>query len=160
MWVIYFSILIIIGLIPEKDYTKKRKGSIVNINNQDFAFLTIPIWKKTQLLRNFLLKREFLLWSCGEKVELQVDHIVPISRGGTDDMGNLQLLCYECHQKKHNYEFDEMGTNNQKAIGKYKKLRDAINQKQKLKIKYEAYNGEVTERVISPLNIILKDGKN
>lgn len=162
MWVILIlGILIIIGLIPEKTNTKKDKSSIVNYYNQDSAFYNNTGFGKNTVIKKFLIEeRGPYCESCGEKVELQVDHIVPISRGGTYDMGNLQLLCYECHQKKHNYEFDEMGTNNQKAIGKYKKLRDAINQKQKLKIKYEAYNGEVTERVISPLNIILKDGKN
>ena len=29
-----------------------------------------------------------------------VDHIVPRSRGGTDDLPNLQSLCARCHSKK------------------------------------------------------------
>ena len=29
-----------------------------------------------------------------------VDHIVPKARGGTDDEGNLQAICVECHQQK------------------------------------------------------------
>ena len=31
---------------------------------------------------------------------LQVDHIVPRSRGGTDDPDNLQALCYSCNSMK------------------------------------------------------------
>jgi hypothetical protein len=32
---------------------------------------------------------------------LTVDHIVPISKGGpVFDLGNMQLLCWQCHQKK------------------------------------------------------------
>lgn len=30
----------------------------------------------------------------------EVDHITPLSRGGTDDLGNMQLLCSACHEKK------------------------------------------------------------
>ena len=30
----------------------------------------------------------------------EVDHITPVSMGGSDDMGNLQLLCKECHHEK------------------------------------------------------------
>ncbi len=28
---------------------------------------------------------------------LTIDHVVPLRAGGTDDFGNLQLLCAECH---------------------------------------------------------------
>lgn len=30
------------------------------------------------------------------------DHIVPISRGGTNEPGNLQPACRECNASKHN----------------------------------------------------------
>ncbi len=40
--------------------------------------------------------------SCGSRKELTVDHIVPITRGGTDDMGNLQTLCRSCNAAKGN----------------------------------------------------------
>ena len=30
----------------------------------------------------------------------EIDHIVPISHGGTSDMENLQLLCPDCHAEK------------------------------------------------------------
>ena len=30
-----------------------------------------------------------------------IDHIVPLSRGGTNDFGNLQLLCPACNLNKH-----------------------------------------------------------
>ena len=34
----------------------------------------------------------------------EVDHITPVSMGGSDDVGNLQLLCKECHQEKTGQE--------------------------------------------------------
>jgi len=30
----------------------------------------------------------------------EVDHIVPLARGGTHDLANLQPLCKSCHSKK------------------------------------------------------------
>jgi len=29
-----------------------------------------------------------------------IDHIVPISKGGTNDLGNLQLACSDCNAAK------------------------------------------------------------
>lgn len=33
-------------------------------------------------------------------VSMEVDHIIAISRGGTDDISNLQYLCSDCHAKR------------------------------------------------------------
>ena len=40
--------------------------------------------------------------STDHAVELEVDHIVPVAKGGTNDSENLQTLCQNCNQgKKH-----------------------------------------------------------
>lgn len=33
-------------------------------------------------------------------VAVEVDHVTPLSRGGTNDLGNLQPICLQCHQDK------------------------------------------------------------
>lgn len=41
--------------------------------------------------------------SCGNsppKVKLEVDHKKPFSKGGSNDISNLQTLCYECNRGK------------------------------------------------------------
>lgn len=37
---------------------------------------------------------------CQSKKLLEVDHIIPIAKGGTDDRENLQTLCRPCNRRK------------------------------------------------------------
>jgi hypothetical protein len=37
---------------------------------------------------------------CGRSVNLQIDHIVPVSKGGTTEESNLQILCRRCNLAK------------------------------------------------------------
>jgi 5-methylcytosine-specific restriction endonuclease McrA len=39
--------------------------------------------------------------ACGDtEAVLEADHIVPLTRGGTDDIGNIRPLCGSCNRKK------------------------------------------------------------
>ena len=80
--------------------------------------------------------REYLLekWGrkcayCGKKdIPLEVEHIVPKSRGGSNRVSNLTLACTLCNQKKNNQTAEEFGFPQIQAQAK-KPLRDtsAIN---------------------------------
>ncbi len=37
---------------------------------------------------------------CGTSSNLQIDHVIPIDRGGTNDIRNLQILCGRCNLQK------------------------------------------------------------
>lgn len=39
---------------------------------------------------------------CGSKNNLTVDHVIPVSRGGTNHPANLQILCEKCNGRKSN----------------------------------------------------------
>lgn len=61
----------------------------------------------SQKLRYAILKRDReQCVKCGaspkknSKVTLEVDHIIPVAEGGTNDPKNLQTLCWSCNQGK------------------------------------------------------------
>lgn len=45
--------------------------------------------------------------NCGSKENQSLDHIIPLSRGGTHSIGNITTLCLTCNMKKHNRFFSE-----------------------------------------------------
>jgi len=43
---------------------------------------------------------------CGRKKPLSVDHVIPVSKGGTSEISNLQPLCVPCNSRKRDKEID------------------------------------------------------
>jgi 5-methylcytosine-specific restriction endonuclease McrA len=37
---------------------------------------------------------------CGERFELQFDHVIPLALGGANTAENLQVLCGDCNRAK------------------------------------------------------------
>lgn len=52
---------------------------------------------KPQLMLALIERDGYRCARCGAIEELTIDHILPLSKGGTDDLANLRILC-----KKHN----------------------------------------------------------
>ncbi|MHC5726464.1 MAG: HNH endonuclease [Nostoc sp.] len=55
-------------------------------------------------VRIFVFERDkYQCQSCHSiffKTELNVDHIIPLALGGSNDLSNLQTLCRHCNNKK------------------------------------------------------------
>jgi len=61
-------------------------------------------------IRYQVLKRDRICKLCGagpENGPLQVDHIVPKSKGGSNDVDNLQILCAPCNRGKSNLDAED-----------------------------------------------------
>ena len=58
--------------------------------------------------RKILLNKHKCCQKCGRTIDLEVHHIIPRSKGGTDDLENLQVLCGICHNDIHRYNKSEL----------------------------------------------------
>lgn len=58
----------------------------------------------TESRRFLVLRRDrYRCVFCGRGGRLEVDHIVPWSAGGSDEMDNLRTLCRDCNQDRSNF---------------------------------------------------------
>lgn len=61
--------------------------------------------RRWMTLRAVVLSEEPTCRSCTMRGRVtaseEVDHIIPLEDGGTDDRSNLQGLCGDCHKQKH-----------------------------------------------------------
>ena len=62
-----------------------------------------------QSVRKYVLQRDnYQCQSCGKnktEARLNIDHIIPLATGGSNDISNLQVLCSLCNQqKKHHFD--------------------------------------------------------
>lgn len=55
-----------------------------------------------QTYNKVMVKYGFQCQFCGSKNELTIDHILPRSEGGSDDIKNLRCLCKTCNNQKGN----------------------------------------------------------
>jgi len=57
-------------------------------------------WKRT---RARIVKRDAgICHYCGRERSTSCDHVIPVSKGGTDDDDNLVCSCWPCNQSKGN----------------------------------------------------------
>jgi len=53
--------------------------------------------------QNLCIKNNNKCVCCGEEKKLTKDHIIPLSKGGSDYIANIQPMCRNCNSKKHNH---------------------------------------------------------
>ena len=90
------------NLETSKTYRKTHKEQIYEHNRAAFhkrrgaGDFDKDAWNKKLALLNYQCVY------CGSKDRIEIDHIYPISKGGTNHIDNLQPLCAFCNNSKHN----------------------------------------------------------
>jgi 5-methylcytosine-specific restriction endonuclease McrA len=97
--------------VYHRNYCKNNPDNIAHLKARRHALEkgaegnhTLQEWNK--------LKKKFnnCCVICREDKKLTKDHIIPLSKGGTDYINNIQPLCKNCNSKKWNniYENPEL----------------------------------------------------
>ncbi len=93
-----------------KCHAKKRDGWLYLTEQKERSLIgerpTFFWWK----IRSECFERDnFICQECRKDIRTEIrfpgeaHHIVPISKGGTNDLSNLKTLCYHCHKKEHSH---------------------------------------------------------
>ena len=97
--------------------------------------------------------------------QLTVDHIKPKSLGGDNGLDNLQTLCRDCHEEKHNRKIFDREFDADPEYGKGVRLSEtvsiiiqAIHNKGLLEVSYTDKDGNFTNRIVEPIDLIEDHG--
>ena len=99
---------IVAGSIIERYFLKKKNKEIElhefeEQNLQDIDIIQKPIRRRTipQKVKDQVWNRDGgKCVECGSNEKIEFDHIIPISKGGSNTYRNLQILCEKCNRSK------------------------------------------------------------
>ena len=79
---------------------KNSRGYYINKDFWD-AKVRVERAKVSKKIRLSILNRDhYRCKYCGSTQNLEIDHIIPISKGGKSEYNNLQTLCHRCNVNK------------------------------------------------------------
>lgn len=88
-------------------YRKKEPTSAQNIRARKLGIddeLSQKQWE------GLLKKFNYACVNCGSTKHICIDHIIPLSRGGSNTINNVQPLCRSCNSRKSNATPDRPAT--------------------------------------------------
>ena len=98
--------------------------------------------KLSKSLRFEVFKRDsFSCVYCGRSapdVVLHVDHVVPVSKGGTNEITNLVTACSDCNLGKSNRKLDDKS-----MVAKQKRQLDELNERREQLEMMKQWNDEL-----------------
>jgi 5-methylcytosine-specific restriction endonuclease McrA len=152
-WILFTLVFIYFLIVIISKYNNKEKDSYEN--STDIDYNTAYSKRGEYDTRNIALRNAgYKCEKCGSDYGIQVHHKLPVHFGGTNDLSNLEALCYKCHQNLHGYDFDKERSTDTKPVNKkIETIRTAMALKKNIKFKYCNLQGERTYRTIVPLNI-------
>lgn len=91
---IFFEDIFPDSIIPSEFAKKENKNKNKNESRDPISpKLRFEVFKRDKYVCQYC-------GACGPDVELEIDHVIPVSRGGTDDINNLKTACFKCNRGK------------------------------------------------------------
>ena len=89
------------------EYGTINPATVFNYNKINYALSVVEVIdKKQNRYINKKIKRELFKNAvcsyCKTENDLQIDHVIPVSKGGQNNKSNYQILCGKCNRKKSN----------------------------------------------------------
>lgn len=117
------------GKLKKRQYQQSERGKAVRRkylqSDKGRAYTEHDIWKRydgmpeVYTFRVEAFRDETSCIDCGlawidgpRGVGHEIDHILALSLGGTNQRSNLQVLCYECHKTKTRFDMQKLKRNN------------------------------------------------
>jgi hypothetical protein len=96
-WLLIIAVFLVVTMAGEAAEKEKRKRQ-PNHNVSTQQRNHIPTSVKREVWR----RDQGRCVECGSKEKLEFDHIIPVSKGGSNTARNVQLLCEKCNRSKGN----------------------------------------------------------
>ena len=82
-----------------RNWLKNKRNRLKRSLNKNNSSHSFGEWQ------NLKAQYNWICLACGKKeseIKLTEDHIIPLSKGGSDNIENIQPLCQSCNSRKNN----------------------------------------------------------
>lgn len=106
-WMGFVSFIILLAYLAKskevEEYTSEVREYLGGVDldkkkQPDKQNRYIPSHVKREVWR----RDQGMCTKCGSRENLEFDHIIPVSKGGSSTARNVELLCQSCNRSKHN----------------------------------------------------------
>ena len=86
---------------------RRKTAGVTRIRRDNYGNNWYEIIKEVLERDQYKCQNELIvaakLTKCHSKKDVQVHHILPLSRGGKSEKNNLITLCKDCHESRHSH---------------------------------------------------------